>query len=150
MPNLIRAHLGKLLLTLLLMLSFAPHLRADQGSAATKQIDLRNLPTAQTEGAGTGTSAVLSTALTTGPTGGRGIAYRVTVCVTGTDSTFGIDFDDDGTLPPQLFDRGTALVADCLYTFVFEATEDDEVNFTFGSTTTIVRLIVSEIRGGEL
>lgn len=148
MPHTIRTHMGKLLLALLLCLVALPQIaRAAGDPLPERAVDLRNLPV-------TGAASVLTSSLTGGrsPDGSTvnypSFAYRVTVCVTGTDSVFSVDFGTD--VVASKLNSGTALTADCLYTFTFAATSADSVNFVFATTTTVTRLIVEEIRGGGM
>lgn len=106
-----------------------------------KIVDLRNLPA-------TGAAAILTSTFAGADVGYPAKAYRVTVLVVGTNSVFNLDRGDD--LAPGAFNSGTALTAGCEYTFTFEATAEDDINFTLTTTTTLGRLIVTEIRAGVM
>lgn len=84
-------------------------------------------------------------------------AYRVTVCLTGTNSVFNLVTEKaSGTTYVCDFNNGTALVAGSsnaggnLYTFTFGAHTDHTYNFQLETTTTIVYLLVEEVRDGAL
>lgn len=128
------------LIALFLVALFALPARAEELPIAV--VDIRNLPV-------TGAAPVLTSSITGGSTAYPVKAYRVQVWVVGTDSLFNLDLGTD--LAPAAFNGSSgALVAARVYTFVFEATSADEINFTFTTTTTIGRLTVTEIRAGVM
>lgn len=106
-------------------------------------LNLRNLPVSA--GAAVNTATIIP-ARRSGATIQTSIAYHVTVAVGGTGSTLLVDFGTDWS--PVKLNGGDELEADCLYTFTFSATPADRLTFSFGTSTTIVRLIVEEIPGG--
>lgn len=72
-------------------------------------------------------------------------AFRVTVCLSGGDTVLAVRLDTSTTDYTMNLNGGTALTADCLYTFTFAVDASLGYNFRVGTDCTIAYLLVEEV-----
>jgi hypothetical protein len=80
------------------------------------------------------------------------VAYRVTVCLSGTNSVLHLEVDPVSTGTTRTFslNSGVALTAGQVYTFTLGATRSCTYNLQCATGTTIGYLLLEEIRDGAL
>lgn len=82
------------------------------------------------------------------PTANRGsVAYRLTICLTSTDSIVNVQISDGTAFGFDLND-GTALTAGRMYTFTWGAHSDYSYSIQYETGTTTGYLLLEEIRDG--
>lgn len=119
-----------------------------------------NLPVTGSSTAGVFSSALASASSTIGGSAAPTSAYRVTVCVTGSNSVVSFQAIGNGATVTMSLNGGTALTAGCVYTFTVGVTgaytnggatsRALTYNVSVTTTTTLAYLIVDEVTDGQL